>query len=344
MHSVNTYYQTLGISNQASLSDIKNAYRQKAKILHPDKNKSETAHEDFLLLNESYEYLIKLKEGKVSPQKNSNYQTNWADIEREKAKARAREYAQMKYNEFINSNHYKSLSSLDTVFNYVITIGGLGIFIFVGYILITHYGIMGILLLGAIVLITSPITYHIIKNSPSIELNKFFSSVTYLLKTNAFFILSISIINIYTILKIGLQTLLPTELLFSSIGLIILLAFGISKWIIKMKNNYTQNIFSFCYTPLLISILLILNFVFSSNPSIEIYEFEKEMQTTRRGVQESTFIHLIDNTYDEYPGIRMFYDYEPMQHKNTISYTFENGLFGIRVLKNWKFTYVDNVE
>ncbi|MEO1069689.1 MAG: DnaJ domain-containing protein [Cyanobacteria bacterium J06638_6] len=52
------YYGTLKVSRQASLTTIKQAYRQLARQLHPDLNPDdEAAAEQFKLLNEAYEVL-----------------------------------------------------------------------------------------------------------------------------------------------------------------------------------------------------------------------------------------------------------------------------------------------
>ena len=52
------FYETLGISKTASESDIKKAFRSKAKELHPDKNAgSSKAEEEFKAVNEAYEIL-----------------------------------------------------------------------------------------------------------------------------------------------------------------------------------------------------------------------------------------------------------------------------------------------
>ena len=52
------YYETLGISKGASETDIKKAFRLKAREHHPDKNAgSSKAEEEFKAVNEAYEVL-----------------------------------------------------------------------------------------------------------------------------------------------------------------------------------------------------------------------------------------------------------------------------------------------
>lgn len=50
-------YETLGVSRDATESEIKKAFRKKARELHPDVNKSENAEEEFKQLNEAYDVL-----------------------------------------------------------------------------------------------------------------------------------------------------------------------------------------------------------------------------------------------------------------------------------------------
>lgn len=55
------YYKILEISRDATLEEIKQAYRAKAKLVHPDVNDSPKAHELFTIVNDAYEVLTDRK-------------------------------------------------------------------------------------------------------------------------------------------------------------------------------------------------------------------------------------------------------------------------------------------
>lgn len=55
------YYKILEISRTASLEEIKQAYRAKAKLVHPDVNDSPKAHELFIIVNDAYDVLMDRK-------------------------------------------------------------------------------------------------------------------------------------------------------------------------------------------------------------------------------------------------------------------------------------------
>jgi len=56
--------QLLSISPQANEDAIKKAFRKKAMLLHPDRNKSVNARSQFIEIHEAYEYLIDIASGK----------------------------------------------------------------------------------------------------------------------------------------------------------------------------------------------------------------------------------------------------------------------------------------
>lgn len=81
------YYQILGVEKDASASDIKRAFRKKARELHPDVNKAPEAEAQFKELNEAYEVLSDETKrryydtyGTANPQAGYGYASDISDI------------------------------------------------------------------------------------------------------------------------------------------------------------------------------------------------------------------------------------------------------------------------
>jgi molecular chaperone DnaJ len=55
--SVSNHYETLKVSPNASLAEIKQAYRRLVKLFHPDSNQETANHEQIIRINEAYEIL-----------------------------------------------------------------------------------------------------------------------------------------------------------------------------------------------------------------------------------------------------------------------------------------------
>lgn len=53
-------YEILEVSRDSNVKEIKKVYRKWCKVTHPDHNKSETAHEDFISLQKIYKKIITL--------------------------------------------------------------------------------------------------------------------------------------------------------------------------------------------------------------------------------------------------------------------------------------------
>lgn len=341
-YTIDNYYHVLGIQKNAPLEDIKKAYWTKAKLLHPDKNKNADAHEQFVLLNEAYEYVQNQKTGKVYNPSRKSYTAStkargdWKDRERERARTRAQQYARMKYEEFIKTDHYKSIASLDVIASYIGFFLSIAVVVVFPAIAMILYGVAG---LGAGILVNFlllPGTMKAIRNAPS--LNNGADSVMHIIKTNSFLMTSFTLLNVFIILKFGLQTLVSPWILLMIHVLAITLVYLFSK---SGNERFKKYFYSFGIAPLVINALLLINFIFSFDPVQETYRFRNDMQSvgTRGGTkrQESTYIYLENGRYEAYPGIRVFLDYEELKYADDITYTFREGILGFRVMTDYQF-------
>ncbi len=63
------HYAALGLGSDASLADIKKAFRQKAALFHPDRNAAADANARFRAVQQAYDVL-------ADPQKRQGYDDN----------------------------------------------------------------------------------------------------------------------------------------------------------------------------------------------------------------------------------------------------------------------------
>ena len=111
------YYKILGINREASIFEVKRAYRELAKKYHPDKNSSQEAKEKFVHITEAYEILVKPKkrhyydlhfgaQGKMSrtyTEPGGVVYDEWL----KKARKQAADSSQMAYDDFLNTRFYR---------------------------------------------------------------------------------------------------------------------------------------------------------------------------------------------------------------------------------------------
>ncbi len=86
-------FETLGIGSEASIAQIKKAYRTKAKEFHPDINRLDNAAEKFISISEAYQRIVDFKEGRYHQQP---IPVNYEEL----LKAKANEQAKMRYREW----------------------------------------------------------------------------------------------------------------------------------------------------------------------------------------------------------------------------------------------------
>lgn len=102
---VTTHYEILGVSKNATADEIKQAFRDKAKIYHPDVSKAPNAQEQFIKIAEAYNILRDsriradydrfLDGSKFTSNRTQNQRYSQTNQNFERARQRVREQAEM---------------------------------------------------------------------------------------------------------------------------------------------------------------------------------------------------------------------------------------------------------
>ena len=119
---IERYNAILGIKGGVSTNELKALYRDRAKLLHPDRNPHPRSHEQFVLLHEAYEFYLELltAETEDDPAKvfnskkypNHYYTEKWNVERRKEARKKASEKAKMRYRDFEAKGYYKKLDKM----------------------------------------------------------------------------------------------------------------------------------------------------------------------------------------------------------------------------------------
>jgi ElaB/YqjD/DUF883 family membrane-anchored ribosome-binding protein len=106
--SLKKYYNRLGLSETASSEDVRRQFRKLAMKYHPDKNPSESAREEFLMITEAYEILTGKQKKKIVSVESRTTAARANREERMRA-ARKRYYEQLKREEREAEEYYHRL-------------------------------------------------------------------------------------------------------------------------------------------------------------------------------------------------------------------------------------------
>jgi hypothetical protein len=108
------YYEILGLPAHSSVEDIKKAYRNKARLYHPDINSSPNAKEMFIGITEAYEFLLDNHE-KIRSDDKAYQQAmeEWRKYRQYRSGKSATSYAQTSYNTFKKTNLYRTTRIFD---------------------------------------------------------------------------------------------------------------------------------------------------------------------------------------------------------------------------------------
>ncbi len=144
------YYQKLGLSESASLEEIKKAYRVLAKKYHPDVSNEAEAEALFVEVNEAYEFLADEQRREAYRQKRArrisseelqrreNVYRQWVEMQQEKAVLRARSHARVRYDDFVDSTIFKTAGTVSKLYTYVFLVMGLAAIVMPIYSILTR--------------------------------------------------------------------------------------------------------------------------------------------------------------------------------------------------------------
>lgn len=120
------YFEVLDLQSGASIDDIKRAYRQKARMYHPDINHTPGAKDLFIQATEAYEFLIANFEAITSDEAAFRQSMEeWRKYRQDRSKMRANAYARASYARFKKSQFYKTTRILDgttIIFSLIVSI------------------------------------------------------------------------------------------------------------------------------------------------------------------------------------------------------------------------------
>ncbi|MFM1931593.1 MAG: hypothetical protein RL226_896 [Bacteroidota bacterium] len=339
--SIETYYKILGVPSDATVQDIKRAYRLKAMKLHPDNNKSPDAHDEFVLLTEAYDFLISQKQTTTGRKPATEYY-NWQSDHRERSRQKAREFAKMEYEKFKQTDFYVASEAAYTVVQHLYFFGAIAVMLspLWGYLYKGWSGFgVGLLLTFLSVHFWS----GIFTEKSTLNARTFLRSLVIVVKSKSFMNVMIVIANLFFFCRVTLNTqltLFEFAFVFVISYSLVFLAyrFGL-KTILKLSK---VSLFVH-WLPGLLNMFFLINFVFSSNPVTEVYSFSHEMRWyggrfSKWRLEKIAYINLENDKYKKYVLLRTFFDFETMKNKREIAYQFEDGLLGMRVLKDYEFT------
>jgi hypothetical protein len=140
-------YEILGVPADSTIQEIKKAYRNKARLYHPDINPSPEANDLFIKATEAYEFLL-ANHDKIKTDDQAYFQAmeDWRKYRQYRSRKRASAYARASYSTFKNTSLYKTTRIFDgirIIYSFVISILVI-IYTVFGYIWRLNHPIPGI--------------------------------------------------------------------------------------------------------------------------------------------------------------------------------------------------------
>lgn len=360
----------LGINTSANLPQIKRAYWQKVKLVHPDVNTSADAHEKFIQLTAAYDFLNNVLYGIESVNEilnkykvatntsnactttnttsNSSY-NNQQQGYNDALKQEALKAAQQRYYTFVNSAEYKLEAATDIFLRHVqFFLLVLLYTVFLIYAAVTPKSSGAyIFIFGSVLLL--PFLFLCVYKRPKISFKNFNNSFK-VISTNKFiniiivffptFIITLILLGFY-----GGKTIVPWYyylfVLTISASILVVLYYSIAYIKKRIINWFKIGRSSFLASIIVLNSVVLLNFYITPYSTLYVENFAIPNESAIWAVKNVQPIQY--RIFDDYAGIanerkEILEDTK----KDLISLQFKRGLLGLLVFQGYTKTNVNN--
>ncbi|MFZ6051291.1 J domain-containing protein [Halocola ammonii] len=346
MNSFDKYFRILGVKSTANKATIKKAFRAKAKKLHPDVNPSSEARQQFIELDEAYDFLMdnydrlehlrkpKQRKARTNQREHKKTKQAWDAQSRAKSRAKAERYANMNFEEFSKTDQFKSADKLQDFWDYL-QVSIMVIVVLVIPVFATLFvGLQGLILSAVFAMATVPLWAKAVTRREIYTFKRFFTTVKYIFKSK-YFIQTIFLgINVILAMWLWMVTAIDPWTYLIPFEIAIILAIILHHFVLPKQKSKVVELLSVTGPVFLVNLFFVLNFAFSTGPQMEYYRYIQRFE----GRRSTSFLYLENNAYSEAPGIRFFFfETRSMQSGNHIAMEMDLGLFGIPVLKDYHF-------
>lgn len=336
-------FQLLGLNSNATVFEIKKAYREKAKKLHPDKCADKDAAEKFIRITEAYEILIDYRQKGINPldifKKRANYQKEQAAAREAEAKRKAKHAARMKYQQFLQSDYFKTNLYIDILVDHFVFLIAFFAFVILPFLLVREMGAFGFVPWSIVIAFTSPFLIKPLLNLKNFNLKDLWKAMYYIGKKKrvlgTLFFAGFMLIFFLVIFR----TIIPHNLYFISLGVFMLISFLFTRRTKKTRYNKHPFFYSLLVAPFLFNSFFLVNYVVSFPVKSETYAYtyESHIGRTKSGGKDvyAITVYFENNEYEHCGMLRIFYggNYPGKKLELKIS----RGIFGLRVVKKFDF-------
>ncbi|MFM2228277.1 MAG: hypothetical protein RL664_1620 [Bacteroidota bacterium] len=330
--------QILNLNQSATIEDIKKAFRVQAKLMHPDKNKSPNANEDFIKVNEAYEFLIDWKTSPSSHDNSSNY--NRADAE-----FRAREYARMRYRDFVKSQAFKSTSKYTDNQLQLYFLINTFLYGVIPFFLYAFLDLTGLSVAIGINLLAIPYSkWYFNEIAPGFK-ERVATTFSSLWGEGVIYKILAFVLNIVIYSNFAFRILLPfSALIISFIGLTFIPDLVLK----RLKGPTVASLYSMVIIPLSLNLFVLSNFVFSGHERKETLSYynKTDLSVSKGGRSNgrvaTPIIEFTNGKYQDYLGMRFFWSRDESLQNNFVTITFKSSYCGLTIVTDYDFFYDPN--